>query len=187
MHEWGYEFELVLAPVSEELCPDLTPEQAVQDLAGRKAMSGCEIRGDQGSDYDIILGADTIVVLDDMILGKPVDKEDAENMLSLLSGRTHHVMTGIALAKQQGQQVDIETDVEATAVTFRELSRREIRDYVATGEPMDKAAAYAIQGGAAGFAVCVQGSVTNVIGLPMELLAQKLKNRGIVPKYREPN
>ncbi|MGI6451338.1 MAG: Maf family protein [Desulfitobacteriia bacterium] len=183
LREWGYEFSLVSAPVSEELDEEILPEEAVQDLARRKALAGYQVRQKQkGIGRDLILGADTIVVLKDRILGKPRDAEDAEQMLKSLSGKTHQVMTAIALAKGETEKdLNIETAVDITAVTFRDLSLREIRDYIATGEPMDKAAAYAIQGKAGDFAVSIKGSLTNVIGLPMELLTAKLKERGVFP------
>lgn len=183
LQEWGYEFELVHAPVSEELEEGVFPEEGVQELARRKALSGIEAwESQEGSGDHLILGADTIVVLNDIILGKPTDEEDAEAMLKALSGRTHKVMTAIALVSRSEEDLRIETDVEITSVSFRDLNLQEIADYIATGEPMDKAAAYAIQGGAGEFALEVNGSMTNVIGLPMELLAAKLEERKIFPK-----
>jgi septum formation protein len=183
LREWGYEFKLVYAPVSEELEEGILPEEGVQELAERKALSGFETwQKQEGLAEDLILGADTIVVLEERILGKPADEEDAEAMLRALSGKTHKVMTAIALvSKGEGQDFRIETDMEITIVSFRELSNREIRDYITTGEPMDKAAAYGIQGGAGKFVRKVSGSLTNVIGLPMELLSAKLEVREVFP------
>jgi septum formation protein len=183
LREWGYEFKLVYAPVSEELAEGILPLEGVQELAKRKALSGLDTwQKQEGLTEDLILGADTIVVLEERILGKPVDEEDAEAMLRALSGKTHKVMTAIALVSRCGDQdLRMETDVEVTTVSFRELSNREIRDYVLTGESMDKAAAYGIQGGAKKFVHQVNGSLTNVIGLPRELLATKLKARKVFP------
>lgn len=187
LRKWGYEFRLVSAPVSEELEEGILPEEAVRSLAKRKALAGYQAwQRENGSANDLILGADTIVVLEDKILGKPSDAEDAERMLQALSGKTHRVMTAIALvARKEEQDLNIETAVDSTTVTFRQLSRQEIRDYVATGEPMDKAAAYAIQGGARDFVLKIEGSPTNVIGLPMELLTAKLQERGVFPTLKQ--
>jgi septum formation protein len=184
LQEWGYTFKLVHAPVSEELPDGILPEAGVQILARRKALSGFKVWQQQSSStQDVILGADTIVVLENRILGKPADQKDAEKMLRALSGKTHRVMTAIALAgKGADQELWVETDVEITTVSFRELHSQEILAYIATGEPMDKAAAYGIQGEAGKFAADVRGSVTNVIGLPMELLTAKLEKKGVFPK-----
>ncbi len=183
LQEWGFDFDLIVAPVSEDLEGKIQPEAGVQELARRKALAGFTAWERQnGLHQDLILSADTIVVLDDKILGKPLDEKDAEVMLRDLSAKTHRVMTAIALAyRDKDQIISIETDVEISAVSFRELSTQEILDYIATGEPMDKAAAYGIQGGAGKFVTKVDGSLTNVIGLPMELLMAKLYERGILP------
>lgn len=184
LEEWGYDFRLVSAPVDEVLPPDVWPETGVQDLARRKALSGFEAWLDlSGSADDLVLGADTLVVLDHIVLGKPADEEEAERMLLNLSGKTHRVMTAIALAAMDKvRQISVETAVEITTVSFRELKVQEIKDYIMTGEPMDKAAAYGIQGGAGGFVTAVSGSWSNVVGLPMELLVRKLEDKGISPK-----
>lgn len=185
LSEWGYDFRIVDAPIDEFLPEGTHPETGVQDLARRKALSGLEAwRAQGGSAEDLVLGADTIVVLADRIFGKPADESDASKMLHALSGNTHRVMTAVALAAMTDHppQIEVETDVAITEVTFRELTSREIAEYIATGEPMDKAAAYGIQGGASKFVIQVCGSLTNVIGLPQELLTKKLENRGIFPK-----
>lgn len=105
-------------------------------------------------------------------------------MLQALGGKTHRVMTAIALAraKDDARQTEVETDVAMTEVTFRALTDNEINAYIATGESMDKAAAYGIQGGAGKFVIQVSGSLTNVIGLPKEILANQLAKRGIFPQ-----
>ncbi|NLP43953.1 MAG: septum formation inhibitor Maf [Peptococcaceae bacterium] len=182
LRQWGYEFELVNAPVSEDLAEDLSPEEAVQALARRKALTGYKVWNDKGgSPQDLVLAADTIVVLGEKILGKPSDEEDAYTMLKALSGQTHQVMTGIALATEIENKVQIESAVDVTTVTFRKINEQEIREYIASGEPMDKAAAYAIQGEGGKFVSGLQGSATNVIGLPMELLVARLEQKGVFP------
>lgn len=118
----------------------------------------------------VVLGADTTVTLDDEILGKPEDAADAARMLRRLSGRTHRVITGVAVVSAQG----VEVAAEATAVRFLTLSDQEIDAYVATGEPMDKAGAYAIQGLAARWIPRIEGCYFNVVGLPLALVAAML-------------
>ena len=122
-----------------------------------------------------VLGADTTVTLDGHILGKPENREDAARILRMLSGRSHRVITGVALVTQQGVEVAAET----TAVRFLTLSDEEIEAYIATGEPMDKAGAYGIQGLAAKWIPRVEGCYFNVMGLPLALVATMLGNRGI--------
>ncbi len=117
-----------------------------------------------------VLGADTVVVCDAEILGKPSDETDAARMLRQLSGRDHLVITGVALVSPSGTQ----TRAATTTVSMRKISEEEIKNYIATGEPMDKAGAYAIQGGAAPFVTQIVGDYDNVVGLPVELLRQML-------------
>jgi septum formation protein len=119
-----------------------------------------------------ILGADTTVTLDNQILGKPESPADAARMLRLLSGRTHRVITGVALVSAARTEVA----AEVTAVTFLALSEQEIAAYVATGEPMDKAGAYAIQGRAARFIPRIVGDYFNVVGLPLALVSTLLES-----------
>lgn len=112
---------------------------------------------------DVILAADTVVVVDDAVLGKPQDDDDARRMLMLLSGRHHDVLTGVVIAWPEGEQAL----VERTRVWFAPLEEMEIRDYIASGEPRDKAGAYAIQGLASRFVTRIDGSYSNVVGLPI--------------------
>ena len=128
---------------------------------------------------DVVIAADTIVVLEDQILGKPADPQQAESMLTALSGRDHQVMTGVTVLR--GNRCL--TCTEITDIHFRPLSQEEIRRYVATGEPMDKAGAYGIQGGAALFAQRLQGDYYNVMGLPVCRLFLML--REIAPEIME--
>ena len=130
-------------------------------------------------DSDVVIAADTIVVCEGRILGKPKTEAEAVSMLSLLSGRDHQVMTGCTVLK--GRQM--ETFTEVTDLHFRPLSRKEIENYVATGEPMDKAGAYGIQGGAALFCERMVGDYYNVMGLPVCRLGQVLKK--VAPEVME--
>jgi septum formation protein len=126
---------------------------------------------------DVVLAADTTVVVDDEILGKPADAEDATRMLRRLAGRTHEVLTGVCLVWSDGT----EAEVDMTAVAFAPMSEEEIRWYVDSGEPMDKAGAYGIQGRASRFVVRVEGSYTNVVGLPIALVYRMLSRAGWRP------
>lgn len=177
LREGGYTFETVRATVSEELTEGIAPEIGVRQLAVRKAQAGLTHWLESGgTTQDIVLGADTMVVLGDQILGKPTSTEEAVQILKNLSGKTHVVLTGISLVSGSGRRFD---DVVKTVVHFRRLETDEITSYVATGEPMDKAGAYGIQGGAGKFVTAIEGSMTNVIGLPMEYLTEKLEAWGI--------
>ena len=142
------------------------PARAARRLARTKASEVHARR--PGS---LVLAADTVVAVGDRILGKPKSPAEAEEMLALLSGRSHRVITGVCLL---GPDRD-ETFHVSTEVVFRALSAEEIRAYVASGEPMDKAGAYAIQGGAAGFVREIHGSYTNVVGLPLAECIERLR------------
>ena len=177
LREGGYSFVTVKASVSEVLAERVVPEIGVRQLATRKAQAGLTYWLKSGGDtQDIVLGADTMVVLNDQILGKPTSPEDAVQMLQNLSGRTHEVLTGVSLVSGSGRFVE---DVVKTIVHFRQLEAAEIKAYVVSGKPMDKAGAYGIQGEAGRFVTSIQGSLTNVIGLPMEYLTVQLKAWGI--------
>lgn len=119
---------------------------------------------------DTVLGADTIVVVRGKVLGKPKNESDARNMLNLLSGKWHQVITGVAIVK--GRRVLSGT--EKTRVKFCRMTRKEIKDYVASGEPMDKAGGYAVQGGARVFVERIIGDYTNVVGIPLNLVVRLL-------------
>ena len=161
----------------EELVPkDLCPADHVVYSARRKAAEISEKFPEA-----LVIGADTIVVVDDRILGKPRDPEDAIRMLRCLSGRTHQVYTGVAIAEDRV----IHTACECTDVTFRELPEELIRRYVATGEPMDKAGAYAIQGKASLFVTGIRGCFFNVVGLPVYRLSILLEELGHEPTFAD--
>ncbi len=130
----------------------------------------------------VILGADTEVVVDGESLGKPGTAEEARDMLRRLAGRDHEVITGLALVRPGTGGAIV--DSVSTTVRFRRLGDEEIDAYVASGEPMDKAGAYAIQGGAAAFVSAVEGSYTNVVGLPLERVAELLPRFGVAVRGR---
>jgi septum formation protein len=123
----------------------------------------------------LVLAADTTVVVDDSILGKPADRDDAARMLRLLSGRRHEVLTGVTLARG----ADVRTETAVTSVEFTPLSEEEIVWYVASGEPLDKAGAYGVQGLASRFVTRIDGSYTNVVGLPVALVCGMLAGFGV--------
>jgi septum formation protein len=165
----GFFFLVDSIPVSEEQKQGEDPAQMVRRLARAKAEAVFRVRakaeaeaGDDDEDL-MVLGADTVVVCHGEVLGKPVDHADAARMLRVLSGRTHQVLTGVCLITQAGAQVE----VESTSVTMARLREDDIHDYIATGEPMDKAGAYAIQGRASRWISHISGCYFNVVGLPV--------------------
>lgn len=160
----GIAFEVRAANVDERRIAGESAEAYVKRLAREKA-DAVPARG------AVVLGADTVVVVGDEVLEKPVDHDDARRMLRLLSGREHLVLTGICLRRGERSIVD----AEATRVRFTALEEAEIEAYVRSGEPMDKAGAYAIQGLASKFIDRVEGCYFNVVGLPVALVYKKLK------------
>lgn len=175
------------ADIDETPLAGESPRDCAERLAREKAFAVFQRRP-----QDCILGADTIVVVDDKILGKPRDADDAARMLRMLSGRTHAVITGISLISSAAAAAQLpaagnqlltaveRTLSEATLVTMCEISDEEIRAYVATGEPMDKAGSYAIQGIASRWIPRIEGDYSNVVGLPIALVYSELKRRGVV-------
>jgi septum formation protein len=158
----GYDFEVRPSGADEWPFTGGDPAGYTESLARAKAAAG---NGDE-----VVVGADTVVVLDGAVLGKPADAEDAAAMLRRLSGRTHEVVTGIAV-RHAGA---LRSGHARTRLTLRVLDEREIRAYVDTGEPLDKAGAYGYQGGAARFVTRVEGDADTVIGLPLTLLRELL-------------
>jgi septum formation protein len=158
-------FTVESADLNEDRLSDEIAAVYVQRLAVEKAQAIWNRHRTEDTDDDplIVLGADTAVVSEGNILGKPVDAADARRMLQLLSGRTHAVLTGLATVTRKG----IISDVEITQVAFNVLKDTEIADYIATGEPLDKAGAYAIQGYAARWIPRIEGCYFNVVGLPI--------------------
>lgn len=166
-------FTVRAADIDEAMDPALPARDEVARVSRAKAMAVPR------EDDDIVVAADTIVVCDGKVLGKPKDKAHAFGMLSMLSGRTHQVMTGLTVCR--GENCVSETVI--TDVVFRPLTKEEIESYIATGEPMDKAGAYGIQGGAALFAERIDGDYYNVVGLPVCRLGQLLGR--IAPDFME--
>lgn len=162
----GVAYTVETAEVEEKYPDDLTPPEIVQYLAGIKAEAVFSKHPDR-----VVLGADTIVVLDGQILGKPKDKEDAVRMLTLLSGRTHEVYTGVAILSGEREK----HFYERTEVTFYKLGEEEIRAYVETGEPLDKAGSYGIQGRGLVFIRCLNGDYATVVGLPVGRVVRELE------------
>ena len=164
----GISFVVQAADIDETPLADEKAEQCARRLAREKALAVARVRA-----QDRVLGADTIVVVDGAILGKPRDAADAARMLRLLSGRTHDVITGVCVV-EGASEVNVAS--ETTRVTVNELSEAEIQAYVASGEPMDKAGAYAIQGMASRWIPRIEGDYSNVVGLPVALVYKMLRN-----------
>ena len=169
------DFRIVCSDADETASPGLTPPALVEALSARKA-AAVQHAAAAG---DLIIAADTVVALDGRVLGKPADGPDAFAMLSALSGRRHQVYTGLTVVCG-AQRL---TEHEVTAVTFRSLSSAEICAYIATGEPMDKAGAYGIQGRGALFVEGIEGDYYNVMGLPVCRLGRILARLGTLAKY----
>jgi nucleoside triphosphate pyrophosphatase len=166
----GISFVVQATDIAEIPQAGEAPEDCAQRLAQEKALAVLRQRPD-----DLVLGADTIVIVDGEILGKPRDTEDAARMLRLLSGRDHLVTTGVCLVRKQSAEELVDTRSETTRVSMAMLSEEDIRVYVATGEPMDKAGAYAIQGMASRWIYEIEGDYFNVVGLPVSLVWQMLQ------------
>ena len=166
----GAEFETVPAHGEEAACPGLSPRELVVQLARAKAREVAALR--PGA---VVIGADTVVSLDGDVLGKPHDRAQAVQMLGRLSGRGHHVLTGLAVLSPEREL----TACEETGVFVRPLSEREIAAYVDTGEPMDKAGAYGAQGIGGLFVERIEGDFFNVVGLPVCRLGEMLKMVGV--------
>ncbi len=166
LERMGYSFTVLSPDVDEQI--DAEPRQAVAILARRKALAAAK-----GLTDGVVLAADTLVALDGEALGKPKDQTEAKEMLMRLSGREHEVFTGVCLVDIATGRIAVH--VERTGVVFRALDPGEIDRYVATGEPMDKAGAYGIQGGAAAFVESYSGSYENVMGFPVNSAGLMLK------------
>ena len=164
----GIEFDVTHADVDESIHPGELPDVYVRRVAEAKARAVGAREPNR-----LVLAADTTVVIDDVMLGKPADDQDAKRMLSLLSGRTHEVLTAVAVSRGGMSRALVE--VQRTKVAFAPLTQFEIDWYVATGEPRDKAGAYAIQGYASRFVTRIDGSYSNVVGLPVALVYEMLK------------
>lgn len=170
----GIQFVVQPATVDETLRTGERAEEFVCRMAREKALNVAQ----QSAPGGLVLGADTTVEVDGQILEKPKDAEDAERMLHLLSGKIHRVLTGVCIARAPDHIEALQ--YEATRVSFRPLNDNEIRTYVATGEPFDKAGAYAIQGLASKFVTRVEGCFFNVVGLPVSLVYGVLRKLSAV-------
>lgn len=174
LEQAGAVFEICPAK-GEEVITGKNPAEAVMELALNKAREVA----DMGGEDILVLGADTVVVHDGRILGKPKDEQDAVRMLTELSGNTHSVFTGVAVIQKTGGSEKVCNFNEETRVTMYPMSRDEIEAYVKTKEPMDKAGAYGIQGKGAVFIEKIMGDYNNVVGLPIARLYQEMRQLGI--------
>lgn len=172
----GYNFEICVSDADEQIDGSLPPGETAGGLAERKALAAREKTGKGG----VVLAADTIVVCEGKVLGKPVDAKDAQSMLSLLSGRTHTVYTGVYIHAESR----FSSFYAGTKVTFFPLTEGEIKAYIATHEPFDKAGAYGIQGRGSVLVERIDGDYYNVMGLPISRVARELKGFGICPGNR---
>ncbi|HEX7288412.1 MAG TPA: Maf family protein [Candidatus Angelobacter sp.] len=172
LREAGIAIEVHPAHILEEPKPGEAPLDYALRLAQEKAQA---VAGKFPQRY--VLGADTIVVVDQHLLEKPLDREDAARMLRLLSGRGHEVTTAVSLVAPDGRTT---TSACTTQVHFRRLEEEKIQQYIATNEPMDKAGAYAIQGGAARWTSRMEGDYSNVVGLPVQLVTEMLRANGFL-------
>jgi septum formation protein len=203
LREIGIPFQVHAANINEDQMPDESPIEYALRLAREKAQA---VAAQYPQSY--VLGADTIVVLNGEVLGKPIDHADAVRMLRLLSGCTHEVTTAVSLIAPSAtapnkaapnkaapstvapntargtvaQGTLAETRASTTKVFFREIPEAEIQQYVAGGEPMDKAGAYAIQGGASRWTDRIEGEFSNVVGLPLSLVTEMLKTAGLMKR-----
>lgn len=165
LEQIGLEFTVAVSEIDEQRLPNETPADLVKRLAFEKSAAVIQ-------PHTVVIAADTVVSVDGEILGKPTDARDAEAMLKKLRGRKHFVYSGFCVS----DGVKTVSDVVATEVVFRFVSDEEIREYVASGEPMDKAGAYGIQGGAAKFISEIHGDYYNVVGLPICRLSTVLSD-----------
>ena len=167
----GFEFDVITSNAQESYDPSLPVTKIVQSLATLKAQAVADTLKPSRLAESIIVGADTVVALDGTIYGKPQDADDACRMLRKLSGKTHEVITGICIICN-GQ---VQAFSQSTKVRFKELDDAQIKDYVASGEPIDKAGAYGIQGLGGKLVDGIEGDFDNVVGLPIKTLAPKLR------------
>ena len=171
----GYIFEIVVSDADENITGELSPEKTVEELAKRKAMSVLKDNEDA-----VVFGCDTVVAVDGKILGKPADNEDAFDMLSMLSGKTHTVSTGVCICSKEKTEVFSNT----TEVEFYQLSEETIKSYIASGECSDKAGSYGIQGFGRVLVKEIKGDYFSVMGLPVAESARVLADFGIYGKVK---
>lgn len=170
----GFDFEILPADVDESVRPGESAADYVRRLAEEKARAAAQkLAATSDSNSGVVVAADTVVVVENEILGKPASPDDARAMLRQLSGRTHEVLTGLAVLSPQGSEVQLV--VESTRVTFARMTDREIEEYIASSEPFDKAGAYAIQARGGKFITRIEGCYFNVMGLPLARLYSILR------------
>lgn len=187
LEQIGLEFEICPAK-GEEIITKTIPEEVVMELSKQKAEEVAALVSSYGEQHKeittpsdiLVIGADTVVAFNGKILGKPVDESDAKRMLTMLSGNTHSVFTGVTLVliDKSGRAGEL-VFYEKTDVTMHEMTEEEIDRYIATGEPMDKAGSYGIQGRCAIYIEKIDGDYNNVVGLPITRIYQELKKIGI--------
>jgi septum formation protein len=173
LQQMGLEFEVVVSQVVEDNTKELPPHELVTWQAKAKALDVAKSLQSK----DLVLGADTIVVLNGQVFGKPLDAAEAKKMLTILSGKTHEVITGVALV--DSEKNTLWTDYTVTKVKMSSFDNGQIERYIKTGEPLDKAGAYAIQGKGAMLVESITGCYTNVVGLPIPLVYNLLKKAGM--------
>ena len=166
LEKCGYPFDVIVADIDESIDSSLTLENAIQQLAYKKAKKIFDDYPDA-----IVIGSDTIVSINKKILGKPKDEQEAFNMLKLLSGKTHEVITGLTILTKEKKY----NHVSVNKVTFYDLSDEEIYKYISTKEPMDKAGSYAIQGIASRYIKSIDGDYYAIVGLPVSVVYHILK------------
>lgn len=176
----GIEYTVIPSEVEERITKAI-PSDVVMELARLKAE---DVFNKHGNEDCTVIGADTVVVYRNEILGKPSDEDEACDMLSMLSDRTHQVYTGVAMVSVKQGKKEVRTFYECTDVTFYPISREEIAAYAATGDPLDKAGSYGIQGPFAVHIRGIEGDYNNVVGLPIARLYQELKKEAPAPKYK---
>ena len=176
LQEAGYKVDTSPVKVSENIDKNLNPTSVVTSLAMQKAVSCFETNHQWKGQKKLIVAADTLVFLGQSPLGKPADEQEAFEILKSLSGTKHQVMTGVCFIDTFHQSFVLEYDL--SQVFFRKLTYTEIQEYIQTGEPMDKAGAYGIQGLAKKFVEKTEGSLTNIIGLPMEVFKKVVLENG---------
>lgn len=175
LEQIGVEFRIVTSN-DEEVIQKSNPKEVVEELATRKA---CSVASDM-EEGTIVIGADTMVALDGQVMGKPKDEQDAKEMIRKLQGKKHQVYTGVcAVVKEAGKENRCIGFVQATDVWVYPMTEKQIDDYVATGEPLDKAGAYGIQGKFAVYIEKIEGDYLNIVGFPVSKLYRKLLEEGI--------
>lgn len=175
----------VNAAGGEEKITSENPEEVVQELSEAKAQNTADQMEAQLEQDTLVIGADTLVAYNGQILGKPADEKEAAKTLAMLQGNTHQVYTGVTLLRKQGNTWEKYTFAECTDVTFYPVSEKEIWEYVSTGDPMDKAGSYGIQGPFGIYVRGIKGDYNNVVGLPVARLFYEAKKHGIDLKERD--